>query len=281
MSPDGPPALRQGRGKAGATAAGRELSFWGKIIGGVAGFVTGGPLGALVGAALGHAADEGKMGGGFRTSPQTAADLAAMLGSREQLFSICVIVLSAKLAKCDGPVKRQEIDAFKRLFRIPPESMREVGQLFDQARETSEGFESFAKRLGEVFADNKGMLEDVLAALFQVARADGPLTKAEVAFLQAVQLRFGLDATAWERARDGRTTGAAPQPQGPDPYAVLGLSPQATDEEVRQAWRRLMRENHPDSLAARGVPAEFVKRATDKVAEINAAWDRIKRERRL
>ena len=50
---------------------------------------------------------------------------------------------------------------------------------------------------------------------------------------------------------------------------------------MRQAWRRLMRENHPDSLAARGVPPEFVKRATEKVANINAAWDRIKRERGL
>jgi DnaJ like chaperone protein len=62
---------------------------------------------------------------------------------------------------------------------------------------------------------------------------------------------------------------------------VLGVSRGASDEELRQAWRRLMRENHPDSLAARGVPEEFVRRATKKVAEINAAWDRIKRERGL
>jgi DnaJ like chaperone protein len=50
---------------------------------------------------------------------------------------------------------------------------------------------------------------------------------------------------------------------------------------VRLAWRKLMRENHPDGLAARGVPPEFVERATAKVAEINAAWDRIKRQRGL
>jgi DnaJ like chaperone protein len=62
---------------------------------------------------------------------------------------------------------------------------------------------------------------------------------------------------------------------------VLGVARDSTDEAVRQAWRRRMRETHPDGLAARGVTAEFVKRATDKVAEINAAWDRIKRERRL
>lgn len=270
------------------------MSVWGKIIGGVAGFVTGGPFGAVVGAALGHAADEGAVGragrgglGGLfgRPSATDAADIAAMLSSREQLFAISVVVLSAKLAKCDGAVKRAEIDTFKRLFRIPPESLREVGQLFDQARDSAEGHEGFATRLGEAFADNKGLLEDVLAALFEIARADGPLTRAEVGFLQGVQTRFQLDAAAWERARDGRQGhgrgGLAQAPSGPDPYAVLGLTPAATDAEIRLAWRQLVRDNHPDGLAARGVPPEFVQRATEKVAGINAAWDRIKRERKL
>jgi DnaJ like chaperone protein len=266
------------------------LTLWGKIIGGVTGFMTGGPLGAVVGAALGHAADQGGRGAGNpfgallgRSAVRQAADAAALLGSKEQLFAITVVVLAAKLAKCDGPVKREEIDAFKRLFRIPPESLREVGQLFDQARDSPEDYESFAERLGEAFADNKGMLEDVLAALFQIARADGPLTKAELAFLQGAQRGFGLDAAAWERARDGQSSraGAAVTPSGPDPYTILGVPRDAPDDAVRQAWRRLMRENHPDSLASRGVPAEFVKRATEKVAEINAAWDRVKRERKL
>lgn len=260
------------------------MGVWGKVIGGVAGFFTGGPLGAVVGAALGHAADTGataRSGGAPGALPPGAASLASLLGSKEQLFAIGVVVLAAKLAKCDGPVKREEIDAFKRMFRIPPENLREVGRLFDSARESADGHEAFAERLGTAFADNKALLEDVLAALFHIARADGALTRAEVGFLQQVQVGFGLDAAAWERARDGRTQGTAPAPAGPDPYAVLGVPSDASDEAVRVAWRQLMRENHPDSLASRGVPADFVKRATDKVAEINAAWDRIKRERRL
>lgn len=256
------------------------MGFWGKIIGGVAGFAMGGPLGAMVGAAVGHAADEGALGGAAGRIPPHAADLAALLGGRESLFAIGVVVLSAKLAKCDGPVRRAEIDAFKRHFRIPPENLREVGRLFDQARDSAEGYEPFAERLGTAFADNKGMLEDVLAALFAIARADGPVNKAEQAVLLAVHARFGLDAAAWERAQGGQARRPVEE-VGVDPYAMLGLTRQATDQEVREAWRRLMRENHPDSLAARGVPAEFVHRATKKVAEINAAWDRIKRERRL
>jgi DnaJ like chaperone protein len=256
------------------------LSIWGKLLGGVGGFLTGGPLGAVVGAALGHAADSGAMPG--RSAPD-AADLAALLGNRETLFAISVIVLSAKLAKADGPVKREEIDAFKTMFRIPPENLREVAEMFDRAREDAEGWEPFAARLGEAFADNRAMLEDVLAALFYIARADGPVTRGELPVLQGVHLRFGLDTAAWDRAKGGGQQGSAAkrQVEQDDAYATLGVPPTASDEEVRLAWRKLMRDNHPDGLAARGVPPEFVERATRKVAEINAAWDRVKRQRGL
>ena len=110
--------------------------------------------------------------------------MAALLGGRDQVFAICVVVLSAKLAKCDGPVLRAEIDAFKRQFRIPPEGVRNVGRLFDQARDSTEGFEEYARQLAHAFADNRGLLEDVLAALFTIARADKPLTVGEEAFLR-------------------------------------------------------------------------------------------------
>ncbi|KAA5613577.1 TerB family tellurite resistance protein [Rhodovastum atsumiense] len=255
----------------------------------MAGFAMGGPFGAVVGAALGHAAESGGMG---QINPPRfsfpgmdnfgPARLAALLGQRDQVFAISVVVLAAKLSKCDGPVNREEIDAFKRVFRIPPASLPQVGRLFDQAREQSDGYEGYAKQLGGTFADNRGMLEDVLAALFLIARADKPLTLAEQAFLRRVHVGFGLDEAAWERASGARarTTSAAAQAEE-DPYAVLGLARGTTDAQVRATWKRLMRENHPDSLASRGVPPEFIARASDKVARINAAWDRIKRERGL
>jgi DnaJ like chaperone protein len=206
------------------------------------------------------------------------ARVAAMLGRRDQVFSICVVVLAAKLAKCDGPVNRTEIDAFKRQLRIPPEAVRDVGRLFDHAREDPGGFESYATQLGESFEDNHGVLEDVLNALSVIARADGPINGREEDFLQRVHRRFGLSQAAWDRVRGGVPR---PSSDGPDPYAVIGVPRSASDDMIRAAWKKLMRENHPDSLAARGVPAEFVTRANDKVARINAAWDRIKRERGL
>ncbi|RYY14950.1 MAG: molecular chaperone DjlA, partial [Alphaproteobacteria bacterium] len=70
-------------------------------------------------------------------------------------------------------------------------------------------------------------------------------------------------------------------PGGDDPYVVLGVSRTTSDEDLRKAWLQLIRENHPDTLASKGVTPDFIARAGDKVARVNAAWDRIKRERGL
>ena len=259
------------------------MSYWGKLLGGMAGFVFGGPMGAVLGAAMGHAADGGALpkldfahllGGG----PLDTARLASSLGNRDQLFAIGVVVLSAKLAKADGPVNRAEIDAFKRQFRIPADSVRDIGRLFDTARDDAGGFEPYARELGRAFAENKGLLEDVLSALFAIARADKPLTVAEHDMLRLVHHAFGLDQLAWDQARGGAARRPAAA-EGEDPYAVLGAVRGASNAELRATWLREMRENHPDTLAARGVPPEFIARASEKVARINAAWDRIKRER--
>jgi DnaJ like chaperone protein len=260
------------------------MGYWGKIIGGTAGFFVGGPYGAVIGAALGHAADSGSAEAVRRPfmqgPPINPARVAGMMGRREEVFAITVTVLAAKLAKCDGPVARTEIDAFKRNFRIPPSSARGIGKLFDQARDSTDSFEPYAAQLADAFADTSGVLEQVLGSLFNIARADSPLNPREQEFLRRVHARFGLDKVAWDRA-------FGEQPRRPidvdadDTYLELGVSRAATGEELRATWKRLMRENHPDSLASRGVPADFVARAGEKVARINAAWDRIKRERGL
>lgn len=260
------------------------MGYWGKIIGGTAGFFVGGPYGAVIGAALGHAADAGTaqtVRGSFEFGPAfNPARLAGLFGRREEVFAITVTVLAAKLSKIDGPVTRAEIDAFKRNFRIPPASARGIARLFDQARDSANSFETYAAQLGEAFSDNRMMLEQVLASLFAIARADGPLNLREQEFLRRVHRRMGLDQISWDRA-----FGETPQRPAPldeaDPYRELGVPRSTSGEELRATWKRLMRENHPDTLAARGVPPDFVARSSDKVARINAAWDRIKRERGL
>jgi DnaJ like chaperone protein len=259
------------------------MGYWGKLIGGAAGFFVAGPYGAVIGAALGHAADSGSVQHMHlpfgQEMPFTPARVAGMFGRKDEVFAVTVTVLAAKLCKADGAIKRAEIDAFKRNFRIPPESARAIGRLFDQARDSADPFEPYAAQLGEAFSDNRGALEEVLRALFVIARADGPLNVREQDYLRGVHRRLGLDETAWSHAFDATTR--QPAAGDGDPYQELGLSRSASREELRATWKRLMRENHPDTLAARGVPQDFVARASDKVARINAAWDRIKRERGL
>jgi DnaJ like chaperone protein len=261
------------------------MGYWGKVIGGMAGFAMGGPFGAAIGAALGHAADNGmpaRFPFPFSTVTNTLAGqakVAALLGQKQQLFSIAVVALSAKLAKCDGPVTRAEIDTFRRQFRIPDDGVRDIGRLFDQARENTEDYETYATQLGDAFADNHAMLELVLGSLFTIARADGAVNAKEQAFLLGVHRAFRLDRMGWDRASGAAP--ARPPSDEPDPYAVLGVARSANGEELRAAWRKLMRENHPDALASRGVPKDFMDKASQSVARINAAWDRIKRERGL
>jgi DnaJ like chaperone protein len=260
------------------------MGYWGKLIGGTAGFFVGGPYGAVIGAALGHAADSGGVehlrrpfiqGGAYNP-----ARLAGMPGRREEVFAITVTVLAAKLCKCDGPVKRSEIDAFKQNFRIPPASARGIGKLFDQARDGTDSFEPYAAQLANAFDDNRGMLEQVLISLFKIARADGPLNAREQEFLRRVHRAMRLDQVSWDVAF-GETRRAPMSVDDDDPYLELGVTRSTSADELRATWKRLMRENHPDSLASRGVPADFIARAGEKVARINAAWDRIKRERGL
>ena len=257
------------------------MMVWGKIIGGITGFAVGGPVGAVAGAALGHAADNGNIGAfGTRLGralPFDAARVAGMLGRRDQVFAITVTVLAAKLAKCDGVVNRAEIDAFKRQFQIEDAALPSIGRMFDQARTDSVGYESYARQLAESFVDNRAVLEQVLGALHAIARADAPINQTEAEMLARVAALFNLDSAARSRAGGGSARSGG----GEDAYQVLGM-PRSTDNEaLRARWKQLMRENHPDQLAARGVPQDFVKRATERVARINAAYDQIKRERGL
>jgi DnaJ like chaperone protein len=257
------------------------MSYWGKFIGGMAGFAMGGPVGALFGMAMGHAADQGKLNSfaqfAGRALPFEPAQLAALLGRREQLFAIGVTVLAAKLAKCDGPVSRIEIQAFRSSFSIPEANVTEVGRLFDHARDSADGFESYATQLGQAFSDERGILEQVLGGLYQIARADGAVNAAEADFLLRVAQRFGLDEAAMRRASGG-SVAAAPTEES---YRVLGVARSASVEEIRARWKQLVREHHPDVLASQGASLARVKIASDKVAKINAAYDAIKRDRRL
>ena len=242
------------------------MSVWGKILGGAAGFALGGPIGALVGALAGHAVD--RMNG-------TAGGTAVADGTKQIAFTIGVIVLGAKLAKADGFVNRKEVDAFKQVFHIPADEMKNVGRVFDQARKDARGFEPYARQLAGMFTDNPAVLEELLHGLFHVARADGRMAEEEVTYLGQLAEIFGFDARAWDRIRAANMAAQ----EKCDPFCILGVTREASDKEIRDAHRKLVVENHPDRLVAQGLPQEFVDIANEKLAIINAAYDEIKKLR--
>ncbi len=242
------------------------MSVWGKIIGGAAGFAMGGPLGALLGGLAGHAFD--KMRGA-----QAQADGG---GTRQIAFTIGVIVLGAKMAKADGVVTRDEIKAFREVFHVPPDEVRNVARIFDQAKTESRGFEPYARQLADMFRGNPAVLEDLLDGLFHIAKADSVYHPTENRFLERVATIFGFSEAEFNRIRAGHVG-----PDESDPYAILGLDGEASDDELKRRYRTLIREHHPDTLIAQGVPQEFVDVANEKLAVINDAYDRIAKERGL
>jgi DnaJ like chaperone protein len=245
------------------------VSIWGKVIGGVAGFALGGPLGALVGAAFGHAVDRSQ-------SRRRRVPGPASRQSKQTAFTIAVIVLNAKMAKADGHVTRDEVDAFKRIYDIPSDEITDVGRLWNQARTDAGGFEPYARQVGEMFAHDPAVLETLMGGLFQVALADGVLHPSEIEFVRRVAAEFGFDQNRFERIRASHAGSDAKEF-----YEILGIKPGASETAIKSAYRKLIKEHHPDRLIAKGMPQEFIDTANQKMAAINNAYDQIEKERAL
>jgi DnaJ like chaperone protein len=233
------------------------MSVWGKVSGAAAGLFVAGPVGALVGAVAGH----------FFVDRDSDPGVT---------FTIAVVALAGKMARADGVVTETEFEVFQQVFGVPPDEQANVQRIFNLARQDVAGFEYYAGQIAQLFVGNPAMLEDVLDGLFEIAKADGVLHSEEARFLERVADIFGFAPNEFRRIRASHFA-----PELTDPYVILGLSYSADEEELKQTYRRLVRENHPDSLMARGVPQEFIKLANDKLAAINTAYGKIKQERAL
>lgn len=189
---------------------------------------------------------------------------------RSVAFTIAIIALSAKMAKADGLVTRDEVTAFREVFQIARADEAGAARVFNLARQDVAGFEDYAVRIKRMFGGHNGTLCDLMEGLFHIAMADGQYHPNEDAFLQRVSEIFELSEGEFMRLRSRFVPDAKP-----DPYAVLGVEHGAPLGEVRKAWRRQVRDSHPDAMVARGVPQEAVKLAEKRVIDLNRAWEEI------
>jgi DnaJ like chaperone protein len=169
-----------------------------------------------------------------------------------------------------------EVNAFKEVFKVPEGEMKNVARVFNLAKQDVAGYEAYAEQLATMFKGNRKLLEDVLDGLFHIAKADEHLHPKEEQFLAGVAKRFGMTDTEFAYIKARHVIVAKR-----NPYDVLGVKPSISNEELKSQYRKLIAENHPDKLIARGVPKEFVSLATEKVAAINEAYDQIAKERRI
>lgn len=252
------------------------MGWFERILGGTIGFTLGGPLGAVLGAVAGDLLltrrvpeiEAPKRPG--RPGPSRDDELRTV-------YFVATFSMLGKLAKADGRVSRQEIAVVESFIqdqlRLDAEHRKFAIGVFREAKDSAHQFGEFARQFGGVFATEPLMLESMLELLVRVSMADGHLHPSEDRLLAEAARCFGFSDAHYESVR------ARLVPQTDGYYRTLGLSRQASDDELRRTYRRLALEYHPDKIIAKGMPEEFVEVAKKKFQEIQQAYDAIKQAR--
>ena len=185
-------------------------------------------------------------------------------------FTIAVLSLGAKMAKADGLVTKDEVAAFREVFHIAERYEDQAAHVFNYARQDVAGYEVYANQLARMFADNDTAKENIVEGLFHIAVADGKYHPAEDDFVHTVAQRFEISERAFRAIRTRFVPNAEP-----DAYDILGVTPDMDIEDIRDAWRRAIRETHPDTMMAKGLPEEAITMATKRMVDVNKAWEEI------
>ena len=236
------------------------MSIWGKIFGGTSGFVVGGPIGGLLGIFAGHAIDK------FNKKI-----LPEKIAVKQVNFTIGVIALSAKMAKADGIVSHQELDAFKKGLIINQNELKDVEKVWNFAKKSVHGFESYARQLAKLFKPNSSILENLIHLLFSIAKSDGRITIEEIEFLKKVSDIFGFDEKKFNLFKEIHTNDEN------NPYTILQSKIHDPIDRINKKRIFLLKKHHPDVLIAKGQPLEFVEKNNHYVKMINKSWEYIKK----
>jgi len=250
------------------------MGWMGKIIGGTIGLALGGPLGAIAGAAFGH----------FFDQTSELAHRGGMQGRRlnthedaQMTFFVAAFSMLAKLVQADGRVTQDEIATIERFMRddlrLSPASRQVAINIFNTAKTSPHAFDDFALQFQQAFRNRPEILAFMLDILVRVSLADQDFSAAEAELIRRAARIFGLPEPDVLRA------GARPGQIQDQFYRTLGVSPDASDEEIKKHYRTLVKEFHPDRIAAKGLPDEFTDFAESKFREIQEAYEAVKKAR--
>ncbi len=264
------------------------MAWWGAGIGGTIGLLFGGPIGAIIGAGLGSTLtkDQPKLGGSQQ---------------KQVGFLVATFSMLAKVAKADGVVSRNEIEFIDRFIdqelELDPKSRQVAIEIFNRAKSDNTSIYKYAEQISDIFMHDEAMRETIYRVLFMTALADGRLHPAEKEILELLPAYLHLHDGAYaileaelmrgayrERSNgssSGRTSGASGFSDDLDMYyKILEIDKNATDAEVKSAFRKKAQEYHPDKLASKGLPEGFLKFAKEQMQQFTEAHDAIMKSRR-
>lgn len=287
------------------------MSWFGKMLGGTIGLMIGGPLGAIAGAAVGHhlfdkdsgaarqrrqewerklhSATSGGATGqtGYRSTGTSETGSGSATGGKSQVFGaeerqaaffLVLFSILGKLAKADGRVSREEGEAvieFLDRMKVQGEQRQFAIRVFNEAKNSRHSVEEFARQFAQMTMGQPDLRSSLVDMLFRVALADKEFHPEEEKIIHSVGGILGVSAAELEAIR------ARYLASSEHAYSVLGLTSDASDEDVKGTYHRLVQEYHPDRIVAQGMPDEFVEYATQRFQEIQAAWDQIRKDRGL
>lgn len=256
----------------------------GNILGALIGLAFGNVIGAIIGWFIGGFFEKGLLGLSDMADPAQRATI-------QDVFFRSTFTLMGRLAKSDGRVSEEEIQHTEQAMErmgLSVHHRRQAIELFRQGAAQDLAIDQVLAEFRQHCGQYGNLRQLLLVNLIGLAMADGELHQAEEELLRQIAERIGYSRAAFEqlismiRAQDqfGRQDSSRQRENQLDlAYQALGVSPTATDKEVKRAYRKLMSQYHPDKLMGQGVPEDMIKTATQRSQEVQTAYDLIKKHR--
>lgn len=249
------------------------------VLGALVGLFSGGFVGLLFGGVI-----------GFVVS-RTLKGAVASINPQEAFFKATFSVMG-RIAKADGRVTEDEIQFARTVMeqmRLSDERKAQAIKLFGEGKGEEFDLPKVVRPLGILLRHRPAVKLMFVEILLQAAMADGEVSPPEMQVIaevcefldfgdysvEEVIARVKAERDFYQHGRDGVDSAVLLK----DAYAVLGVAEDATDAEVKKAYRRQMSQHHPDKLVSKGLPEEMMEMAKEKSQEIQAAYERIKQSR--